>query len=52
MFYVHEVRNLFRASNFRTSAWPAGFENFWHGQLAEVAVDREHGGDPMVPASR
>jgi hypothetical protein len=29
MFYVHEVRNLLRASNFRTPARPAGFENFW-----------------------
>jgi hypothetical protein len=28
MFYVHEVRNLLRASNFRTPARPAGFENF------------------------
>ena len=29
MFCVHEVRNLLRASNFRTPARPAGFENFW-----------------------
>ena len=29
MFYVHEMRNLLRASNFRTPARPAGFENFW-----------------------
>jgi integrase len=29
MFYVHEVRNLLRASNFRTPARPALFENFW-----------------------
>jgi len=29
MFYVHEVRNLLGASNFRTPARPAGFENFW-----------------------
>jgi len=28
MFYVHEVRNLLRASNFRTPARRAGFENF------------------------
>src|SRR5882724_10687043 len=28
MFYVHEVRNLLSASNFRTPARPAGFENF------------------------
>ena len=28
MFYVHEVRNSLRASNFRTPARPAGFENF------------------------
>src|ERR1700692_4267537 len=29
MFYVHKVRNLLRAGNFRTPARPAGFENFW-----------------------
>jgi len=29
MFYVHEVRNWLRASNFRTPARPAEFENFW-----------------------
>src|SRR5947207_5309757 len=28
MFYVREVRNLLRASNFRTPARPARFENF------------------------
>ena len=28
MFYVHEVWNLLRASNFRTPAQPVGFENF------------------------
>ena len=28
MFYVDEVRNLLRASNFRTPARRAGFENF------------------------
>jgi hypothetical protein len=27
--YVHEGRDLLRASNFRTPARPAGFENFW-----------------------
>ena len=27
--FMHEVRNLLRASNFRTPARPAGFENFW-----------------------
>src|SRR5258707_2008916 len=26
--FMHEVRNLLRASNFRTPARPAGFENF------------------------
>ena len=26
--YVHELRNFWRASNFRTLAWPAAFENF------------------------
>jgi hypothetical protein len=28
MFYVHELWNLLRASNFPTPARPAGFENF------------------------
>jgi hypothetical protein len=38
MFYVHEVRNLLRASNFRTPARPAGFENFRLWSIDEVAV--------------
>jgi len=38
MFYVHEVRNLLRASNFRTPARPAGFENFRLRSIGEVAV--------------
>jgi hypothetical protein len=36
--FMHEVRNLLRASNFRTPARPAGFENFRLWSIGESAV--------------